>query len=345
MQTRVTTRRHELLLQMGCPEATIDWRATPLEETKAVTDPPPYEFHLVLLASRQRLDLRAAEWSTEAAMRRIDLSRKEGWPELAVGLSFERAPRGRTRGASAKALAFDAFAEGLNEGLNDAAGHGGGAMPIGPIEPIAPLPRPTREVKYTLGPMFELELPIFDWGQAQTKKAHHAFRRALAEYDVKLQDVVRTVRQTLAEHAQARDQLRLFADVILPEVEANLELARQTYIAGQTDLTIYLQSQEDVIATRTRMVEFLRDYRMTEADLERAVGGPVVWDDARLGAIPAGVQPNKDDGREGRAIDHVAEPRVAVRRLKTEAAQPQSKNHRNAANRSNESEEVPHDHE
>lgn len=301
MRTRATTLRHELLLLMGCADASVDWTIQPLREVEPEPAEAPGEVELVLMASRQRLDLRAAEWSTEAALRRIDLSRKEGWPDLAVGFTFERAPRGRTRGASPKALAFDAITQNFAEGFNDSlGGHSTGPVaPLDMIEPIAPLPRPTREVKYTLGPMIEFELPIFDWGQAQTAKAMHAYRRALAEYDARLQDVVRTLRRTLAEHHEAREQLRLFADIILPEVEANLQLAQQAYIAGQTDLTVYLQSQEDVIATRSRMLEHLRNQRITQAGLERAVGGPVVWNGANRRPVnapaDATISPTLDD--------------------------------------------------
>jgi cobalt-zinc-cadmium efflux system outer membrane protein len=269
MQALLSQKKHELLAMMGRAEASEAWRVEHEDEAKAPVDAPPPEEQVVLLAADQRLDLKAMQWTTESALRRIKLTRREGWPDLAVGFSFERAPGPRSAGPSARARAFDAAAAGLERGLAIEP-----AMPSLPrFSPRARLP---REVKYTLGPMIEMELPIFDWNQAQTAKAMHEYQQRLAEYDGLLQSVVRDVRQTLVRQAEAHDQLVLFREVILPQVEGNLELAREAYIAAQTDLTIYLQAQEDAISTRIRMLEFLRDHRIRVAELERAVGGRLI---------------------------------------------------------------------
>lgn len=265
-EARLATRRHELLMLMGLATADIHWHAEPLEETTADIAAPPMETDVVVLAAQQRLDLKAAEWSTEAAAGRISLARREGWPDLAVGFTFERAPRGRTRGASGRALAADAAARGFVQGIS-----GAEEMPSPPQ--FAPLPRPTRDVTYALGPMIELELPIFDWGQAQSARAYHEYRQRLAEHDALLQETVKTVRQTIALMNGTYRQVALFRDVILPDVGRNLELSEQSYVAGQTDLTIYLQAQEDAISTRLKLLELMRDYRVQQAELERVAGG------------------------------------------------------------------------
>lgn len=265
-QAGLQEKKHALLAMMGHAEASVDWRVEHEDEKTAPAEAPPSEERIVLLASEQRLDLRALQWTTEAALRRIKLSRREGWPELAVGFTFERSPAPRSAGPSAGARAFDAAAGGLERGLS-----GETAMPSLPR--LSPRARPPRDIKYTLGPMIEMEVPIFDWNQAQTAKALHEYQQRLAEYDDLLQSVVRDVRQMLTRQAEAHDQLALYREVILPQVERNLELARQTYVAGMTDITIYLRAQEDVIDTRDKLAEFLREYRRSVAELERAVGG------------------------------------------------------------------------
>lgn len=274
METQLAAKKYELLALMGSADAPISWKVRPLREITDRSPPPRDEVELILLASEQRLDLKSAEWMTESALRKISLARREGLPDLALGVTFERAPRGRTRGASLRARASDAAASGFVSGLSSGMNGGGGMQQIGPpVSQIAPMPRPTREVTYTLGPMIEFELPIFDWGQAQTARAIHDYRQRLASYDDLLQSIVKNVRTLLARQSDAYGQLGLFRDVIMPEVERNLELARESYISGQTDLTIYLQTQEDAIATRQKMLEFLRDCLLIEAELERAVGG------------------------------------------------------------------------
>jgi outer membrane protein TolC len=255
-----------LLEQMGFAGASDRLRVAPLLELAAPADPPPLEDEAVAVAARRRLDLLAGEWNVEAARRQITLAQREGWPETAVGFSFERAPAGSRRSARIRVLAADAAAEGAVQGLT-----GGGPMPQAPQ--FAPRPRPVREVKYTLGPMIEMEIPIFDWNQAQTLRAIHEYNRRLAEYESLGQEVTRTVRQVLARQREAYEQVRLFREVIVPQVQANMELARQSYVAGQTDLTIYLAAQEDVLDTQRKALEFMRGYLVEQAALERAVGG------------------------------------------------------------------------
>ena len=72
---------------------------------------------------------------------------------------------------------------------------------------------------------------------------------------------------------QAHRQVELFRDSILPEVNRNLEVARQSYSAGREQLTIFLQIQEDQIMTRLTALSFLRDLLLNRAELERQVGG------------------------------------------------------------------------
>jgi outer membrane protein TolC len=80
-------------------------------------------------------------------------------------------------------------------------------------------------------------------------------------------------------NGQAYEQVRFYRESILPAVERNLSVARQAFIAGQEDLTIYLQVQEDLIMTRLKILEFLRDYLVGRAELERQVGGRLAIDD------------------------------------------------------------------
>jgi cobalt-zinc-cadmium efflux system outer membrane protein len=159
--------------------------------------------------------------------------------------------------------------------LNRAAGMDGPMVPE-----LMPWQPKMREVKWTLGPALDLELPIFDQNQAQVAKALHEYNQRLAEYDQRAQQVIRGVRQALVRCRQARDQVELYRGTILDEVRRNLDLARQTYTAGQEDLTILLETQEDVIMTRMKTLEYLRDALLSRAELEREVGG-------RLDALPA----------------------------------------------------------
>ena len=81
------------------------------------------------------------------------------------------------------------------------------------------------------------------------------------------------VRETRVIDYQVHRQVEFFRESILPEVQRNLEVVRQSYSADREELTIFLQVQEDQIMTRLSALQFLRDLLMNRAELERQVGG------------------------------------------------------------------------
>lgn len=193
--------------------------------------------------------------------------RREGWPDLALGFTFERAPAPRSQNPGLAGQAANAAVQGVSNAI----------MGMPPTPPMAaPFSPKMREVTYTMGPMLEMEIPIFDYNQAQAAKAVHEFRQRVAEYEARFQEIARMVRETLVMYAQAHEQVRFYRDSILPAAERNVALARQSYVAGREELTVYLQAQEDLLMTRLKLLEFYRDCLVNRAELERQVGGRLV---------------------------------------------------------------------
>lgn len=256
--------QRELLMLMGVATASDAWRVDPASETGSAVEPPPDEDALLRVAASQRLDFKAAEWTLLAAGHRIELMHREGWPKMSLALSFER-------GAAPRAAS-----SGLPSRFGNAAA-GGIVNSILGGQPSPPMPQPFRpnvpQVDFAIGPMLDLELPIFDQNQAQVAKAVHEYRQSLAMYESRWQEIARAVRESLVRCRQAHDQVCFYRDQMLPAVDRNVALARQSYIAGQEDLTIYLQAQEDLLMTRLKTLEFLREYSVRRADLERQAGG------------------------------------------------------------------------
>jgi len=259
--------QRQLLELMGVAFATDQWTVRPVHEVRDPLDAPIAEADLLELAGQQRLDLKAAEWSTLAAGRNIRLVRREGWPDLALGFTFERAPAPRSQNPGLAGQAANAAVQGVSNAI----------MGMPPTPPMAaPFSPKMREVTYTMGPMLEMEIPIFDYNQAQAAKAVHEFRQRVAEYEARFQEIARMVRETLVMYAQAHEQVRFYRDSILPAAERNVALARQSYVAGREELTVYLQAQEDLLMTRLKLLEFYRDCLVNRAELERQVGGRLV---------------------------------------------------------------------
>ena len=268
MEAEHRAAQRELLMLMGFASAPEEWRVAPLHEIRDPLDEAgklPGESDVVRLAAEQRLDLKAAAWTAQAAERRIKLMQREGWPDLALAFTFERAPAPRSQNQQLSGKLGNAAVQGLADGL---AGMSGPTTPM-----VAPFEPKMREVKYMMGPMIEMEIPIFDRNQAQVARALHEYRQRAAEYAAREQEITRMVRETFVMLRQAQEQVQFYQREILPAVERNLTLARQSYVAGREDLTIYLQAQEDLLMTRLRTLGFLRDCLVYRAELERQVGG------------------------------------------------------------------------
>ena len=282
MESEYRTLQRELLALVGFAGAPDRWTVQPVHEMQDELRPPRGEDALVALGAAQRLDLKAAEWSTQAAEQRIALMRAEGLPDLALGFSFERAPATRAaRGPTIPARVGNATAQALANQVY-------GVKPMAQAPALAPWQPKIREVKWTLGPMIDLEIPLFDQNQAQVAKAMHEYNQKLAEYEGRVQDATRDIRAAQVRQQQAVEQVRFYRTEIMPEVQRNLELAQQAFITGQEGLTVYLQAQDDLIMTRRTILEFLRDYYLSGVELERAVGG-------RIGTDPAALSPGEGE--------------------------------------------------
>lgn len=284
MEAEVRDLKRELLAQLGQASGSDAFTVPPIHELTAVVPMSPTEDSLIETAQVQRLDLLAKQWSLQAADREVELMRREAWPEMAIGLTFERAPAPRSQNPTPQGRLGNAAYRGATNNI---------------AEPEATLPfaPKARDIKYLTGPMFEMELPIFDRNQAGIAKAIHEYERSRAEYDAKRQDVIMNVRRNLVALEQAAEQVRFFREELLPEVEQNLRLVEQSYRSGQEELTVYLQVYEDLLMNRLKLLEHLRDFLVSRADLERQAGG--MLDETKTAASEDAPVDGQDSGGSG----------------------------------------------
>ncbi len=124
-----------------------------------------------------------------------------------------------------------------------------------------------------LGGDLEVEIPIFDTNRAQIAKARSELRKARAEADQVLQTAVNQTRSAwLAWQSKAR-LVRFFREQVLSLARENLALARRSFQAGQSDLTVVLDTQRAVIESEFKLNTLELDAATSLAELEYAVGG------------------------------------------------------------------------
>ena len=124
-----------------------------------------------------------------------------------------------------------------------------------------------------MGPSFRLEIPIFNQGQSRLARLRAELRRAenqLASLAVEIRSQTRELRDRLIS---LRDMAKFYHDDLLPTRIKIVNKALLEYNAMQlSPYELFLAKSQEVEAERN-YINTLRDYWITRAKLERAVGG------------------------------------------------------------------------
>jgi len=131
----------------------------------------------------------------------------------------------------------------------------------------------TEDKEELLGPVFEVEIPIFDTKSARAASAAAAARRAALEAESVRQRAIGQARAAWARADAALGIVKFYQSSVLVLAAENLTLAEQAYRAGQADLTVLLEVQRDQIESQSQLNAL--EARLADAlvELEYAVGG------------------------------------------------------------------------
>ncbi len=142
---------------------------------------------------------------------------------------------------------------------------------------------------WLIGPNLQLELPIFHQRQSQIARLEAQFRQSTQRRDalaIAIRSEVRALRDRLLT---TRRLVEHYRDVLLPLRERIVELTQQQYnfmLSGAFELILAKQIEFDAYQA---YLEAIRDYWITRAQLQQAVGGrlPVVTPLGQLTISPS----------------------------------------------------------
>lgn len=123
------------------------------------------------------------------------------------------------------------------------------------------------------GPTLDLQLPIFDWGQAAIPKLEAQYRQAQHQLEAVSVNARSEVREARDLVIASRDLANFYGKTLLPQ---QLQVVNQTQLqfnamqVGPVDL---LQAKERELETERAYVEAWRDYWLARVELERALVG------------------------------------------------------------------------
>lgn len=124
-----------------------------------------------------------------------------------------------------------------------------------------------------IGPTYSLELPIFNYGQADRERLLALFRQAsdrLRAIEIAVLSEVRAQQ----EHLMINRELALiYKNEIVPLRKQHITLSESYY--NEMALSIYklLHAKKQAIEMQVSYIQALRDYWISRVNLARAIGG------------------------------------------------------------------------
>jgi cobalt-zinc-cadmium efflux system outer membrane protein len=129
------------------------------------------------------------------------------------------------------------------------------------------------EGQWVTGPTLELELPIFDQGQASIARMAAEYRQAQRRVEglaINIRSEVQEVRDRLIAQ---RDLAQYYGQVLLPQRTRIVNETLLQYNAMQIGTPDLLAAKERQLEAERDYVEAWRDYWIARAELEKVVGG------------------------------------------------------------------------
>ena len=133
------------------------------------------------------------------------------------------------------------------------------------------------------GPSVRLELPLFNQGQSRIARGEAQLRMAQRKFEQLAIEIRSEVRELRDRLISKRDVAQFYRDDLLPTRQRVIALTLLNYNAMLTGAFELFTAKREEIEAERAWIEARRDYWITRAELERAVGGDL---DAKPRPVP-----------------------------------------------------------
>lgn len=273
-QTRVAEDELALLLGLDhWPDTSIVLDPLP------TLPPPPDESAAVQVALTERLDLQAQRRAVEAARRRVRQEWLRIFPSIELGLDLERL---EARALPGRKIPYDTLVASAKNGKLTAPD----IQTRGQRQQEKSL-----EINTVLGPGIAMPLPIFDQNQAQIAKAVIQHQQEQRRYEGLAQRVQKDVRNAVANYLAAVRTVEFYQIELLPQLQQSLETATASYRAGTTNIVAVIDAQRSLVSSTSDLNKAQTEQLQAADELEKALGGPLMWPHIAPASQPAASQP------------------------------------------------------
>lgn len=228
---------------------------------------------LLNMALEERFDIRVAWFAVQRAEAALRLECRRFLPDVQLGFAFER---GEQRALPGRNILADTARASIAAGtLTAPTIQSRGERNI----------EKSQIIDAKLGPTLALTLPIFDQNQAQVAKARVRVLQARQDYEARVETVAADIQRAAARARSATEMLSFQQTQGLTQARATVDGAERRYRAGEEGVLVLIEAQDALVKRRRAYVNTLRDYSVSLAQLEGAVGGRAVL--ARVPSSPA----------------------------------------------------------
>ncbi len=219
----------------------VDMPATTPIETVTLGDKPNTKINLEELyqvGRNRRPEVQAALLQIEKNEKRIQLAKKDYWPDVTIGAGFTNVI-----------------------GRND---------PAGLMNP------PDQNGKNIYGVSIGINIPIrrgkYDAAVAEATQEKLASREGYREAVNSMEASIRSIGFNIETLDR---QITLFENTLVPQAEQALKSSEAAYSTGEVGVLELLDSERVLLNVRLSLAKFGSDYMKSLAEMERAVGIPV----------------------------------------------------------------------
>lgn len=131
---------------------------------------------------------------------------------------------------------------------------------------------PSLPNNYAFKMQVTVPLPIFNRNRGEIARSNALVSQLSAERDALRQRIASEIGQAALRVAGARQQVEFYETKLLPDAQRVLEMALESYRAGQTGVLPVMDAQRNVREVRQAYLQALFDYQTSLADLELATG-------------------------------------------------------------------------
>lgn len=168
-----------------------------------------------------------------------------------------------------------------------------------PFEPAEIGAGSERDQVWTVGPAVSFPVPLFDWGQAQRAKAQAMQSEAEHKLTLIQRTVIEEVRKAHAAYLESLAAVELARGRLVPTQERRRMETEEAYKAGQTDVTTLVLADQDLLASKAKLIELEEQASSALVKMQRAVGGPGVsaeLGDTNAPALPTSAPSHNESG-------------------------------------------------